>query len=92
MQTLCQNPDDPIELILKNSKNPCKFPINTAVSDAITLHEIFRKSNFTRENRKSIEVSVNIEEAVIAGIATNERLYVATVGINEIFESVPNTQ
>ena len=60
--------------------------MNTAVSDAITLHEIFRKSNFTRENRKSIEVSVNIEEAVIAGIATNERLYVATVGINEIFE------
>jgi hypothetical protein len=92
MQTRCQKLDDPIELILKNSKNPCKFPIKTAVSDANTLHEIVRKSNFNRENFKNIEVSANIEDAVIAGIATNERLYVATVGINEIFDSVPNIQ
>ena len=66
--------------------------MKTAVRDAITLHEIVRKSNFNRENFKSIEVSANIEEAVIAGITTNERLYVATVGINEIFDSVPNIQ
>ena len=92
MQTRCQKLDDPIELIFKNSKNPCKFPMKTAVRDAITLHEIVRKSNFNRENFKSIEVSANIEEAVIAGITTNERLYVATVGINEIFDSVPNIQ
>ena len=66
--------------------------MKTAVRDAITLHEIVSKSNFNRENFKSIEVSANIEDAVIAGITTNERLYVATVGINEIFDSVPNIQ
>jgi hypothetical protein len=92
MQTRCQKPDDPIELIRKNSKNPCKFPIKTAVSDANALHEIVKKSNFNLENFKNIEVRANIEDAVIAGIATNERLYVATVGINEIFDRVPNIQ
>tara|TARA_B100000749_G_C18256721_1_gene394629 strand:- start:57 stop:257 length:201 start_codon:yes stop_codon:yes gene_type:complete len=66
--------------------------MKTAVSDANTLHEIVKKSNFNLGNFKNIEVSANIEDAVIAGIATNERLYVATVGINEIFDSVPNIQ
>ena len=66
--------------------------MKTAVSDANALHEIVKKSNFNLENFKNIEVRANIEDAVIAGIATNERLYVATVGINEIFDRVPNIQ